>query len=173
VAGVVFEQETGKGVFEEFKRRIADPIGMQDFRVENCDYQYELDKSMHPAYPFRMSARDMARFGALFQKRGIWNGQQIIPPEWIDESTIVYSILDSTLGVGYGYMWIVYPEGSLFSQKLNEHKAYGHTGFGGVQTLLIIPDLKIVIVERTDTDGSFEDKGLGMELGMMIINARF
>jgi len=37
---------------------------------------------------------------------------------------------------------------------------------------MIIPDLKLVIVERTDTDGYFEDKELGMELGMMIINAR-
>ena len=39
VAGVIFEQETGTKIFEEFKRKIADPIGMQDFRVENCNYQ--------------------------------------------------------------------------------------------------------------------------------------
>jgi hypothetical protein len=37
---------------------------------------------------------------------------------------------------------------------------------------MIIPDLKLVIVERTNTDGNFIDKELGMELGMMIINAR-
>ena len=107
VAGVIFEQETGTGIFEEFKRKIADPIGMQDFRVENCNYHYELLKSMHPAYPFRMSTRDMARFGALYQKNGIWNGQQIIPGGWIEESTSVYSLVDSTIGVGYGYMWRV------------------------------------------------------------------
>jgi CubicO group peptidase (beta-lactamase class C family) len=172
VAGVVFMQETGKGIFKEFKSKIADPIGMQDFRVENCFYQYELEKSMHPAYPFRMSARDMARFGALYQKNGIWNGQQIIPANWIDESTSVYSLVDSTIGVGYGYMWKVYPEGSIVSQMAGGHKVFGHTGLGGVQALMIIPDFKIVIVERTDTDGNFIDKELGLELGMMIINAR-
>ncbi|NNG25971.1 MAG: serine hydrolase [Ignavibacteriaceae bacterium] len=172
VAGVVFEQETGAGIFEEFKRKIADPIGMQDFRVENCNYQYELEKSMHPAYPFRMSARDMARFGALYQKNGIWNGQQIIPGSWIDESTTVYSVVDTTYGVGYGYMWKVYPEGSFVSQMVGGHRIIGHTGLGGVQALIIIPDLKLVIVERTDTDGYFEDKETGMELGLMIINAR-
>jgi CubicO group peptidase (beta-lactamase class C family) len=172
VAGVVFMQETGKGIFEEFKSKIADPIGMQDFRVENCFYQYELEKSMHPAYPFRMSARDMARFGALYQKNGVWKGQQIIPGEWIDESTSVHSLEDSTLGLGYGYMWKVYPEGSIVSQMTGGHKVFGHTGLGGVQALMIIPDLKLVIVERTDTDGYFEDKETGMELGMMIINAR-
>jgi CubicO group peptidase (beta-lactamase class C family) len=172
VAGVIFEQETGTGIFEEFKRKIADPIGMQDFRVENCNYQYEFEKSMHPAYPFRMSARDMARFGALYQKNGTWNGQQIIPSGWIDESTSVYSFEDSTLGVGYGYMWRVYPEGSVVSQIIGGHRVFGHTGLGGVQALMIIPDLKLVIVERTDTDGYFEDKETGMELGLMIINAR-
>jgi len=172
VAGVVFEQETGAGIFEEFKRKIADPIGMQDFRVENCNYQYELEKSMHPAYPFRMSARDMARFGALYQKNGIWNGQQIIPGSWIDESTTVYSVVDTTYGIGYGYMWKVYPEGSFVSQMVGGHRIIGHTGLGGVQALMIIPDLKLVIVERTDTDGYFEDKETGMELGLMIINAR-
>lgn len=172
VAGVVFEQETGKGIFEEFKRRIADPIGMQDFHIKNCNYQYEWEKSMHPAYPFRISARDMARFGALFQKNGNWNGNQIIPGSWINESTTVYSIVDSTNGAGYGYMWIIFPEGSAISQMIGGHRMISHTGLGGVQVLLIVPDLKLVLVERTDTDAPFEDKGLGMELGIMIINAR-
>lgn len=172
VAGVIFEQETGTKIFKEFKRKIADPIGMQDFHVENCSYHYELEKSMHPAYPFRMSARDMARFGALFQKNGVWKDQQIIPTAWINESTTIYSFVDSTLGVGYGYMWRIYPEGSVISQMIGGYRIFGHTGLGGVQALIIIPDLKLVIVERTDTDGPFEDKDMGVELGMMIINAR-
>ena len=37
------------------------------------------------------------------------------------------------------------------------------TGLGGVQAFMIVPDLKLVIIERTDTDGDFEDKGTGME----------
>ncbi len=31
VLGTIFEQETGTKIFEEFKRAIADPIGMEDF----------------------------------------------------------------------------------------------------------------------------------------------
>jgi CubicO group peptidase (beta-lactamase class C family) len=48
-AGAIFEQKTGLGIFEEFKARIADPIGMQDFEVEDCYYQYEPNKSQFPA----------------------------------------------------------------------------------------------------------------------------
>jgi CubicO group peptidase (beta-lactamase class C family) len=171
VSGTIFEQETGTQIFEEFKRLIADPIGMEDFSVSNCYYQYEDSLSMHPAYSFRMSARDMARFGVLYQKNGNWKGTQIIPIDWINESTTTYSILDSTAGVGYGYMWYTIPDGSGFAQMIGASGFY-HTGVG-VHIVLVLPELKLVLVERYDTDGSWTDSGdAGMELGLMIINAR-
>ena len=169
--GTIFEQETGTKIFEEFKRRIADPIGMEDFSVSNCYYQYEDSLSMHPAYSFRMSARDMARFGVLYQNNGNWKGDQIISTDWIEESTTTYSILDSTAGVGYGYMWYTIPDGSAFEQLIGAAGFY-HTGVG-VHVVIILPELKLVLVERYDTDGSWTDPGeAGMQLGLMIINAK-
>jgi len=169
--GTIFEQETETKIFEEFKRKIADPVGMEDFSIENCYYQYELEKSMHPAYCFRMSARDMARFGVIYQNNGMWKDLRIIPSEWIIESTTAYSIVDSTYGMGYGYMWNVLPEGSLMAEMVGS-PGYYHTGVG-VHALVILPKLKLVIVERFDTDGDWIDPGeVGMELCIMIINAR-
>lgn len=169
--GTIFEQETGTKIFEEFKSRIADPIGMEDFSVSDCYYQYEDSLSMHPAYSFRMSARDMARFGVLYQHNGNWKGTQIIPVDWINESTITYSILDSTAGIGYGYMWYIIPDGSAIEQLIGAPGFY-HTGIG-VHIVIILPELKLVLVERYDTDGAWTDPGdAGMELGLMIINAK-
>jgi len=169
--GTIFEQETGTTIFEEFKRRIADPIGMEDFSVSNCYYQYEDSLSLHPAYSFRMSARDMARFGVLFQNNGNWKGNQIVPTDWITESTTSYSVLDSTMGVGYGYMWYTIPDGSGFAQILGAAGFY-HTGVG-VHIVIILPELKLVLVERYDTDEAWTDPGdAGMELGLMIINSK-
>ena len=169
--GTIFEQETGTRIFEEFKRKIADPIGMEDFKVRNCYYQLEDTVSMHPAYSFRMSARDMARFGVLYQKKGVWKGNRIIPEEWIDESLTTYSVLDGPTGVGYGYMWMTFPEGSVFAQVIGA-PGYYHTGVG-VHIVLIIPEFKLVIVERYDTEGAWTDPGdAGMQLGLMILNAR-
>ena len=167
--GTIFQQETGTDIFEEFKIKIAEPVGMEDFSIENCSYQYELEKSTHPAYKFRMSARDMARFGVIYQKNGMWKDVQIIPSEWITESTTAYTFVDS-VGFGYGYMWNVFPEGSLIAEMVGSPGFY-HTGIG-VHSLVIIPELKLVIVERLDTDGPWVDPDVGMELGMMIINAR-
>lgn len=169
--GTIFEQETGTTIFEEFKRRIADPIGMEDFNVNNCYYQYEDSLSIHPAYSFRMSARDMARFGVLFQNNGNWKGNQIIPTSWIGESTITFSVLDSTMGVGYGYMWYTIPDGSAFAQLIGSSGFY-HTGVG-VHIVIILSELKLVLVERYDTDVAWTDPGdAGMELGLKIINAK-
>jgi len=171
-AGTIFEQETGTKIFEEFNEKIADPIGMQDFNSENCYYQYEYNKSIHPAYHFRMSCRDLARYGELYRNKGNWKGNQIIPEVWVDESLTAWSIEDSTIGVGYGYMWKIYDGGAELSYLWGGYDLFGHTGLGGVQTLMVVPELKLVLVERTDTDKQFEDKELGMELGIMIINSR-
>ncbi len=58
----ILEQETGDEVFEAFDEHFAEPLEMEDWRLSDGYYHYERDKSMHPAYPFRLSARDAARF---------------------------------------------------------------------------------------------------------------
>ncbi len=171
VLGTIFEQETETKIFEEFNNKIAGPVGMEDFAIENCYYKYEMEKSQHPAYHFRMSARDMARFGVLYQKNGMWKENRIISRAWIDESTTAYSPVDSASGIGYGYMWDVFPEGSLIATLIG-YSGYYHTGVG-VHVLVIVPELNLVLVERYDTDSDWIDPGeVGIELGLMIINSR-
>jgi CubicO group peptidase (beta-lactamase class C family) len=169
--GTIFEQETQTTIFEEFKSRIADPLGMQDFHVDSCYYRYELNKSEHPAYHFQMSCRDMARFGVLYQKNGVWNNNRIVPADWITESTSPYSIVDSTSGVAYGYMWMIAPDSSAFADQTG-YEMYFHTGIG-VHVLIVCPEIDLVVVQRYDTEGNWTDPGdIGMQIGAMIINAR-
>src|SRR5512139_3144007 len=65
VLGAIFERLTKTNLFREFKERIADPIGMEDLRFEDTRYVSGAD-SVYPAYPFRLTARDLARMGLLF-----------------------------------------------------------------------------------------------------------
>jgi hypothetical protein len=169
--GTIFEQETGEEICDAFKKEIADVLEMVDFSIDNCSYQYEWDKSLHPAYHFKMSARDMAKFGALYQKNGYWKGLQVIASEWIDESTMAYSTMENTNGLGYGYMWKIIPKDSEIGQMIG-YPGYYHTGAGG-HVLVIIPDLKLVIVERYDTQQDWDVPGAaGFELAMLILDAR-
>jgi len=148
VLGTIFEKLTGKKIFEAFKEEIADPIGMQDFLLTDCRYQYEWKKSKHPAYHFRMTARDMARFGLLYQNKGKYRDKQIIPPEWIAESTTPYSI-NNLDGDGYGYMW------SIIHEEEGLGNGFYHTGTG-VHLLAVLPEKKLVLIHRVDTDKDFD-----------------
>jgi CubicO group peptidase (beta-lactamase class C family) len=166
--GTIYEQATGEGIFEAFKREIADPIGMQDFEVGDGHYQYEPDKSMHPAYHFRMSTRDLARFGVLYQQHGRWGGHQIVPSSWIDASWTARSIADPDLGLGYGLLWATVSAGS----PLGAGPAVFHSGLG-VHYLLVKPDDRLVFVHRVDTDHpwSITNEEIG-QLFLLVLAAR-
>ncbi len=105
-------------------------------------YQYE-EYSDHPAYHFAMSARDMARYGLLFLRNGEWRGEQIIPEEWIAESTYPYSDTGNAVW-DYGYMWWVgKPQG------WGGHALYAALGGSG-HAIFVVPDMQVVVVHRVD-----------------------
>lgn len=140
--GKIFEQETGADIFVAFKNRIADPLQMEDFRLMDGYHHLEPESSNFPAYPFRLSARDMARFGLLFLREGVWNGEQIISKEWIKESTTSYSTTDNR-GGGYGYLWWV-------SGELKDLGMYSALGVGA-QIIAVLPGANMVVIQRVDT----------------------
>jgi hypothetical protein len=144
VLGTIFRRETGKDLFEAFQRRIADPLDMEDFRLRDGYDHLEPENSIHPAYPFRMSARDLARFGLLFLSKGAWDGEQVIPAEWIDESTASHSEVAGDPGTGYGYMWWT------LEDAFEGRDGFEARGFGG-HTITVIPDLEVVFVHRVNT----------------------
>ncbi len=169
VLGVIFEKLTGEKIFDAFKKHIADPIGMQDFDPSKCFYYWQRQKSEHPKYAFRMSARDMARFGALYQKGGVWNGQRIISARWMKESTTPYSEKD---GAGFGYSWGILLKDT-FLAKLVGGTGYFFSGYG-VHSLAIIPELKYVLVIRMDTEKevTFPDSSGNLKMYLMIEGSR-
>jgi CubicO group peptidase (beta-lactamase class C family) len=151
VAGAIFEQETGMGIFEAFEQDIAGPIGMEDWSASDGSYYLENEKSMHPAYPFRMTAMDMARFGLLYLRNGNWQGEQIVPSDWVAASTKPYSIIDPNMHeTGYGMMWATIPE----NDPLGSGGGFYHTGIG-VHMLIVLPQKNLVIVHRVNTDESW------------------
>lgn len=141
VLGTIFRQETGEDIYEAFDRRIANPIGMQDYILEIQEYGEE-ELSIHLSYPFRISARDMARFGRLFLNEGKWGGKQIIPYDWLKASTRSYS--DTFIKkVGFGYLcWVL--TGDAFGMKKGSYFASGLAG----QKIFIIPERNTVVVHR-------------------------
>ncbi len=161
----ILEQETGAKVFEAFDEHFGRPLQMEDWRLSDGYYHYERDKSKYPAYPFRMSARDAARFGLLFAREGVWDGQRILSAHWVHRSAALYSI--DTDVMGYGLMWWVLRE-----PRFARYGAFAALGVGN-QMIAVLPQADLVFVNRANT---YQDEGTPMpallDLVQMILDAR-
>jgi len=71
-----------------------------------------------------ISTYDHARFGLLFARNGMWNGQKIISTEWIDKS-----VSPSPANSRYGYLWWLQDDESRW-EGVPDHVYYA-AGFGG------------------------------------------
>ncbi len=102
-----------------------------------------------------VSLRDYARFARLYLNEGSYNGEQILPKEWVQDSLDIsadYSKpganYDAYNAIGYGYQWWV-PEGNA-----GEFMAIGVYG----QWIYVNPTNRVIIV-KTSADPNFMEKG--------------
>ena len=84
----------------------------------------------------RMRPHDMAKIGALYLNEGRWDGEQIVPAEWVAAST--RKQIDATLQDGYGYQWWVSDDG--------RYMAIGYAG----QFIFVVPEQELVVVFTSD-----------------------
>ena len=147
--GTIYEQQTGETIFESFEDRIAGPLQMEDYRPSDGEYVTGA-KSEHAAYPFRMTARDLARFALLYLREGRWADRQIVSADWVAESTAAHSSIGAESG--YGYMWWTGSGGGVQPNVLIPAGGYFAAGWGG-QYAFVFPSLDLVVVHRVNTDG--------------------
>jgi len=84
-----------------------------------------------------MTPRDMAKLGYLYLNQGEWNGQQIIPYEWVNTSMKPYVQVQNPLEpweISMGYLW-----------WLHENGIYAAHGMKG-QFVYVIPEMELVVV---------------------------
>lgn len=142
----IFEKRTGLSIADAFASGIAERIGLEDFSPGSVSYIHEPKLSRHRAAMFRMSARDMARFGQLYLANGEWRGQRILPAGWVDRIARDYTATGNRgLLAGHGYLWWIpgresgLPDGSFFALGL------------GFQAIIVVPAWRSVIVHQADT----------------------
>jgi CubicO group peptidase (beta-lactamase class C family) len=145
--GTIFTKAAGADLFAEFEKRIARPLGMQDFTP--MDGQYIHAKfSEHPAYLFNLSARDIARFGLLYARDGRWEDKEIVTESWVRESTRAHVPGVGHPYGGFGYMWwAAKPDTQQLFGVSVEAGAFAMAGSGG-HRVVVLPTSDIVIVHR-------------------------
>ncbi|MGL4737742.1 MAG: serine hydrolase domain-containing protein [Cellulosilyticaceae bacterium] len=112
ILGTIITNATGRSLGDYMEEKIWTRIGMENDAYWTLSNDTELAMG-----GLSVALRDYGRFGRLYLHQGNWNGEQIIPAQWIKDS------VDTTAPqlcpgpnnktfdqLGYGYQWWM-PEG--------------------------------------------------------------
>lgn len=114
------------------------PLGITNY-ILNTD-----DKESAPYFGggFRLTPRDLLKFGQLYLNKGIWKGRQIISEAWVEESFKKHTRLQDVKDKNeYGYFW--WHDNYMINGK--SVQSIEARGAGG-QLIIVIPKLESVVV---------------------------
>jgi CubicO group peptidase (beta-lactamase class C family) len=146
ILGFLIEAVTKKSPAQFLEERIWGPLGMESDAFWGMDNRGNVLTFMG----LNVTARDYAKFGRLYLNKGNWNGKQIIPAQWVADSTQVekdyLKLIDEYWkgwDIGYGYQWWI-PAGNE-----GEFTAIGVWG----QYIYVNPTKKLIIVKNSVDPG--------------------
>ena len=135
----IVEKAAGETLSDYAQEHIFDPLGMESARIDTAPEG--VGDGGNGGY---MTVLDMARFGLMYLQGGMWQGKQIVPADWVQDSTALQ--FDRSTGTAdYGCQWWV--------RTFRGHAAYFAQGFAG-QFIFVVPDLQLVITMQSDYTGS-------------------
>lgn len=97
VLGMVIRGATGRDISDLMEEHLFIPLGLERapyYLTDGHGVEFVLGG-------LNLTTRDYARLGQMVAQGGEWQGQQIVPAEWIDESTAP----SAPGGALYGYQW--------------------------------------------------------------------
>ncbi len=92
-------------------------------------------------YNLYLTPRDLARVALMYLQKGEFQGQSVVPADWIAEAT-TSKIQSEHPQYTYGYLWWLFTAAG--------HPVYKMWGYGG-QFAYLVPDLNLIMVTTTDT----------------------
>lgn len=78
----IVERATGKPAAQYAQEMLFEPLGIKDVYWQN-----DPSGATEGGVGLMLAPRDMAKFGLLYLNQGQWEGNQIVPAEWITAST--------------------------------------------------------------------------------------
>ena len=129
----IVQKATGQSAREYLRPRLFEPLG-----IENPSWESSPQGISAGGWGLHLRTEDIARFGQLYVQKGLWNGKQLVPREWVESAsarqTSNGSAPNSDWDQGYGYQfWRC------------RHNAYRGDGAFG-QYCVIMPDQDAVVV---------------------------
>ncbi|MDQ2776925.1 MAG: beta-lactamase family protein [Acidobacteriota bacterium] len=142
VLSAIVTKVTGQTSLEYLKPRLFDPLG-----VENPRWDSSPEGNSLGGYGLWLRTEDIAKFGQLYLQKGKWHGKQLIPQEWIEQSTTKQISNEKEGHAKIGPDW---EQGYGFQFWVCRHNAYRADGAAG-QFIVVIPDKDVVVAITADT----------------------
>jgi len=89
----------------------------------------------------KMKPTDLLKLGCLYLQEGLWNGSQIVPKEWVIESTQPRFVTYPDIGY-YGYQWWLSDFTLENGSKIPFYFALGLYG----QFIIVVPAYEMVVI---------------------------
>ena len=125
IIGDILFSVTGIKADKLLSERIFEPIGMKDYKLWKDESGNVLTYCC-----VDMSAQEYSKFGLLFARNGNWNGRQIIPKNFIDETfRVVWGFSPDSPRRGYSLHWWI-------SKYDNDSKIFNTSGKFGQYTFV-------------------------------------
>jgi len=104
VLSAIVTKVTGQSVLDYLQPRLFQPLG-----IANPTWQASAQGISFGGFGLSLRTEDIARFGQLYLQRGLWQGKQLVPAEWVDAATSLQtsngSSPTSDWDQGYGYQF--------------------------------------------------------------------
>jgi CubicO group peptidase (beta-lactamase class C family) len=113
---LIVERATGKSIDGYLEQKIWQPIGMEYDGSWSVDSKKNL--TVKSFCCINSVARDFARFGRLYLKKGNWDGKQVISEKWIERSTTIINDSRDSQGYPFTYLWRVLNNGAFFAKGI-------------------------------------------------------
>ncbi|MCB1141300.1 MAG: serine hydrolase [Leptospiraceae bacterium] len=135
-------------------KELFDPIGMK-----NVSFEQDRSGTFIGSSYIYATHRDTAKFGFLYLNNGVWNGQKILPDNWVKfsrtpsegyQTTVPYPDMETSQYTAQWYSNFAIPDKNLSppwpDAPSDTFAALGHWG----QIIFVIPSLDMVIVRTGD-----------------------
>src|SRR6185295_11921328 len=134
--GAVLKKATGKPLDQFAKEALFDPLHIEDF-----EWSVMLNGAPAAGAGLRLRPRDAAKIGQLILNGGTWQGQRIVPEDWVKQST--KPRFDTSWGgMQYGYQWWFGSSPFGAGRTVDWIAAFGQGG----QRIFIVSALDLVVV---------------------------
>jgi len=137
--GDILHQAVPGGLEKYTDEKLFRPLGITSYQ-----WQYTPQKVANTAGGLQLTSLDYAKFGQLYLNGGSWNGQQVLPEEWVNRSFTNYfkNTPDQT---AYGFLFW----NQAFSVNGKSYEAYLSNGNGGNKIVMFQNEPIVIIITAT------------------------